>query len=97
MKLPELFLLEKEVLHLLNCDEDELDDDDDPNPGDYDSLRFAVTYIPISHGVHQIIKTLYITMHLEMKANFPRKDETYGKAVLLIVLQGKPPESKVLT
>ena len=73
------------------CDRNDVCGDDDPNPGDYDSLRFSVTYIPISHGVHQIIKTLYITMHLEMKANFPRKDETYGKAVLLIVLRRETP------
>ena len=42
MKLPELFLLEKEVLHLLNCDEDELDDADldEIFPGSDDELDF---------------------------------------------------------
>ena len=42
MKLPELFLLEKEVLHLLNCGEDELDDADldEIFPGSNDELDF---------------------------------------------------------
>ena len=32
-------------------------------------------------------------MHLEMKANFPRKDEMYGNAVLLIVLRRETPRN----
>ena len=42
MKLPELFLLEKQVLHLLNCDKDELDDADldEIFPGSDDELDF---------------------------------------------------------